>query len=116
MTDPTSPDSPTKNLNSSDTSPPSPRGNGSPTNSSPSNDGFPQSPPESQPTIRVVEVERARRHLLPFVQLTKPDYLADRFHVELCKVVEDFHRHVQRKRLTPVTSASTEIRSPFPEP
>jgi predicted phage terminase large subunit-like protein len=48
-------------------------------------------------TDHQIDVVMSKRHLLPFVQLTKPDYVADRFHVELCNIVEEFHRRVQRK-------------------
>ncbi len=39
-----------------------------------------------------INLELSRRHLLPFIQLTKPDYIADRFHIELCEIVEECHR------------------------
>jgi hypothetical protein len=48
-------------------------------------------------SLHQIEVELSRRHPLPFVRLTKPDYLADRVHLELCKIVEEFHRKVQRR-------------------
>jgi hypothetical protein len=37
--------------------------------------------PKRVPDLHQIQAERARRHLLPFIPLTKPDYA----HVELCK-------------------------------
>ncbi|HXS93439.1 MAG TPA: phage terminase large subunit [Candidatus Limnocylindrales bacterium] len=42
--------------------------------------------------------ERARRRLLSFIEQTKPDYVADPFHEELCRIVERFHADVVARR------------------
>ena len=104
MSNPTFPDLPMNSLPTTDEFPQSPMGNSPPPSSPPPLRSKPvQKAPEIPPPVRQIDVEMSRRHLLPFVQLTKPDYIADRFHVELCKIVEDFHRRVQRKQSSPMT-------------
>ena len=82
----TSPDLATKNLtNSSELLSPPTLENASPPPSPPppsARKKEAQALEQHLPSPHQIQVEKSRRHLLPFVQLTKPDYIADRFHVE----------------------------------
>src|ERR1019366_4878196 len=58
----------------------------------------------SQPRLRPrwsnreVRAKRAERHLVDFIKFNKSDYIADSFHIELCKIIEKFHADVLAKK------------------
>lgn len=61
----------------------------------------------------------ARRHLVDFIKFCKPDYIVERFHLELCNIMEEFYYAVRARTaprvviVAPPQAGKSEIVSRF---